>query len=211
MARKEIPLSEVMPEPAGGVDTGEKPPLPPIGIGHYNRFTWSPSIRVIAVIPDLKVDTARAREVLPGHYSTNDVVFNLQRVPLLISALGSATPKAEDIYEAMQDRVHQPYREGLIPGLGEITKTLNPESQPGLLGICLSGAGSTVLALATENFEDIAKAIMEIFQKHQEGVHCRWEILEPANDGATITTTRSWPNWTSFSEFVNKAVRNRLS
>ena len=206
MARKEIPLSEVMPEPAGGLDTGKNPPLPPIGIRHYNRFTWSLTIKAIAVIPDFKVDTARAREVLPDQYKTKDVVFNLQRLPLLISTLGSTKPKAADIYEAMQDRIHQPYREGLIPGLGEITKTLTPESQPG--GICLSGAGPTILALATENFEGIAKTIIGIFQKCQKGVHCRWEVLEPANDGATIATTGSW---LSISEFLNLGIRSRLS
>ena len=211
MARKEIPLSEVLPEPAGGIDTGENPPLPPIGIGHYHRFTWSPAIKAIAVIPDFKVDTAKAREVLPGRYSTKDVVFNLQRLPLLISALGCATPQAEDIYEAMQDRIHQPFREDLIPGLGEITRTVNPNSHPGLLGVCLSGAGPTILALATENFEEIATAIMAIFRKHQPGVQCSWEVLNPAYEGATITGPSTWPNWTSLSRFLDRAIRNRLT
>ena len=210
-ARKEIPLSEVLPEPAGGVDTGENPPLPPTGIGHFNRFTWSPAIKAIVVIPDFKVDTAKAREVLPGRYSTKDVVFNLQRVPLLISALASATPKPEDIYEAMQDRIHQPYRESLIPGLQEIIQTITPTSRPGLLGICLSGAGPTILALATENFEDIAKAIIMIFRKHQADLNCRWEVLKPAMDGATLCVEKPWPSLRSLFEFLDKAIRSRLS
>ena len=210
-ARKEIPLSEVLPEPAGGVDTGENPPLPPTGIGHFNQFSWSPAIKAIVVIPDFKVDTAKAREVLPGHYSTKDVVFNLQRVPLLISALASATPKSEDIYEAMQDRIHQPYRESLIPGLQEIIRTITPKSRPGLLGICLSGAGPTILALATHNFEDIAKAIITIFQKHQEDLHCRWEVLQPAMDGATLYRENPWPNLRSVIKFLDKTIRSRVS
>ena len=210
-ARKEIPLSEVLPEPAGGVDTGENPPLPPTGIGHFNQFSWSPAIKAVVVIPDFKVDTAKAREVLPGHYSTKDVIFNLQRVPLLISALACVTPKSEDIYEAMQDRIHQPYRESLIPGLQEIVQTITPRSQPGLLGICLSGAGPTILALATDNFEDIAKAIITIFQKHQEDLHCRWEVLKPAMDGATLYTEKPRPDLRSIIKSLNKTIRSRVS
>lgn len=46
MARKEIPLSEVLPTPAGGIDTGLRPPIPPKGIGSYMRFPWSPAIKL---------------------------------------------------------------------------------------------------------------------------------------------------------------------
>ena len=52
MARKEIPLSEVLSTPAGGLDTGLKPPIPPTGIGSYLRFDWAPEIKAIAIIPD---------------------------------------------------------------------------------------------------------------------------------------------------------------
>jgi homoserine kinase len=74
MARKEIPLSEVLPAPAGGVDTGLKPPEPPVGIGHFIRFPWAREIKAIAVIPDFEVSTAKAREVLPETYSRQDMV-----------------------------------------------------------------------------------------------------------------------------------------
>ena len=74
MARKEIPLSEVLPAPAGGVDTGLKPPEPPVGIGHFRRFGWAREIKAVAVIPDFEVSTARAREVLPNTYTRQDMV-----------------------------------------------------------------------------------------------------------------------------------------
>lgn len=74
MARKEIPLSEVLPAPAGGVNTGLKPPVPPLGIGHYIKFRWAPEIKAVAIIPDFEVPTAKAREVLPKSYSIKDVV-----------------------------------------------------------------------------------------------------------------------------------------
>ena len=74
MARKEIPLSEVLPAPAGGIDTGLKPPEPPLDIGHFRRFRWAPEIKAVAVIPDFEVSTAKAREVLPSSYSRQDMV-----------------------------------------------------------------------------------------------------------------------------------------
>jgi homoserine kinase len=183
--RKEIPLSEVLPAPAGGVDTGETPPEPPVGIGHYMKFPWAKELKAIAIIPDFEVATAQARSVLPATYTRADVVFNLQRIALLPLALGSSPPNAEQIYLAMQDKVHQPYRKELIPGLPEILQSVTPKSHPGLCGICLSGAGPTILALATENFDNIAKMILDIFAK--QNIKCQWKLLEPAEEGTTVT------------------------
>ncbi|KAH8683074.1 GHMP kinase [Tricladium varicosporioides] len=182
--RKEIPLSEVLPAPAGGIDTGETPPEPPVGIGHYMKFPWAKELKAIAIIPQFEVATAEARSVLPTTYTRADVVFNLQRIALLPSALGHSPPDADQIYLAMQDKVHQPYRKGLIPGLPEILQSMSPKSHPGLCGICLSGAGPTILALATENFEGIAKVILETFAK--QDIKCQWKLLEPAEEGTTV-------------------------
>lgn len=88
------------------------------------------------------------------------------------------------IYLAMQDKVHQPYRKHLVPGLSEILSSMKPSTQPGLLGICLSGAGPTILALATDNFEDIASNIVAKFKEHE--ISCRWEVLEPSEDGTVV-------------------------
>ena len=74
VARVEIPVSEVLPEPAGGVDTGEKPPEPPFGIGHSITFPWAKEIKAIAIIPDFVVATHDARSVLPDQYARSDVV-----------------------------------------------------------------------------------------------------------------------------------------
>ncbi|KAI9870481.1 MAG: Trihydroxynaphthalene reductase [Pleopsidium flavum] len=211
MARKEIPLSEVLPSPAGGINTGLTPPKPPLGIGHYIKFKWAPEIKAVAIIPDFEVPTAKARDALPKTYSIKDVVsqhhrysastqntdrkdnandkkvFNLQRLALLTAALGQSPPDPNLIYQAMQDKVHQPYRKTLIPGLAEILLSVTPETHPGLLGICLSGAGPTILALATDHFEVIAKVIVGKFG--EKGIACEWKVLEPAEDGATVTRT----------------------
>ena len=184
MKRKEIPLAEVLPAPQGGEDTGLKPPTPPMDIGKHIRFPWASEIKCIAVIPDFEVSTAKARGVLPTTYEKADVIYNLQRVALLTTALGQSPPNPELIYDGMQDKVHQPYRKTLIPGLTEILRSVTPTSHPGLLGICLSGAGPTILALVTSNFDHIASHLIQQFEK--ENIKCRWELLEPAYDGLTV-------------------------
>lgn len=74
VARKEIPLSEVLPQPAGGLDTGLRPQEPPYGIGSYHKFRWAPEINVVVVVPEFEVETAKARTVLPKLFSREDTV-----------------------------------------------------------------------------------------------------------------------------------------
>lgn len=182
--RREIPLAEVLPDPSGGEDTGLVPPLPPIDIGRHVKYNWNPKIKCIAIIPQFELSTADSRSVLPKAYTTEDLVFNLQRLAVLTTALTLDPPNPDLIYPAMQDRVHQPYRKILIPGLTEILQSVVPSTHKGLLGICLSGAGPTILALATENFDDIANEIINTFDKN--GVKCTWKLLDVAHDGATV-------------------------
>lgn len=191
LKRREIPLAEVLPAPQGGEDTGLKPPVPPTNIGKHIRFPWAKEIKCIAIIPDFEVATADARKVLPTEYQKADVIYNLQRVALLTTALGQSPPNPELIYDGMQDKVHQPYRKGLIPGLTEILQSVTPSSHPGLLGICLSGAGPTILALATENFEKIAQHLIKQFENTPQKIECQWKLLEPAYDGLTVSHSTS--------------------
>ncbi|KAK7029675.1 Trihydroxynaphthalene reductase [Paramarasmius palmivorus] len=177
-AAASVPLSEVLPEypPDAGENWGLNPPPPPPGIGHFVRFGWSEAIKAVAIIPRFELSTAKAREVLPKEYSRKDLVFNLQRLAVLTTALAQNPPDPDLIYEAMKDRVHQPYRKTLIPGLPEVTSQMTPSTHPGLLGICLSGAGPTILALATGGFESIAEDARAIFRK--EGIDIDWKVLE---------------------------------
>ncbi|KAK9462733.1 ribosomal protein S5 domain 2-type protein [Lipomyces oligophaga] len=182
MERKEIPLAEVLPEPAGGLDTGLMPPKPPFGIGTHIKIDWAPEIKAIAIIPAFELSTASSRGVLPSMYNIKDLVFNLQRVVVLTIGLSRSPPNADLIYQAMQDRVHQPYRTKLIPGLTDVLASVTPSTDPGLLGICLSGAGPTILALATHNYDHIASSI--ISKLNAQGVQCSYKVLSPAFNGA---------------------------
>lgn len=111
-------------------------------------------------------------------------VFNLQRAVVLLSALARSPPDPNTVYCSMRDRIHEPYRNKLIPGLTEVLHSISPITQPGFLGICLSGAGPTILILATENFSDIAERIIGQFKGHS--VTCKWKLLEPDTEGATV-------------------------
>jgi homoserine kinase len=67
-----------------------------------------------------------------------------------------------------------------------VTTNITPASHPGLLGICLSGAGPTILALATGGFEAIAEDARTIFQGF--GISIDWKVLEVA-EGSQVTET----------------------
>jgi homoserine kinase len=94
-SRVEIPLSEVLPAPAGGVDTGKRPPEPPHGIGHHIKFPWNKEIKAVAIIPDFVVPTHDARAVLPPHYQRTDVVgipaYNITCCQMLTLSLRFST------------------------------------------------------------------------------------------------------------------------
>ena len=185
-ARSEIPLSEVLPELSGGIDTGELPiHKPPLAIGSYHQFRFNRNIKSIVVIPDFKLDTSEARKRLPQNYSREDTVFNAQRCSLLPVLLGEDPPNAAKVSEAMRDRLHQKYRADLIPGFTKVLQHITHNAYPGLLGVCLSGAGPSILALAISNFETIAKAIIALLSEAQQ-IHYDWQILELAPDGATV-------------------------
>jgi homoserine kinase len=122
---------------------------------------WPVEIRAIVVTPNFALETAKARAVLPRQIDRADAVYNLQRSALLIAALDER--RYDLIWDALQDRIHQPYRQHLIPGLAEI---LNTPQSAGLLGIALSGAGPSVIALASDRIEGIGRSVAAIFEQH---------------------------------------------
>ncbi|KAF9583312.1 hypothetical protein BGW38_009767 [Lunasporangiospora selenospora] len=162
-----------------------QPPTPVMDIGHYIQLGWNQDIKAVAVIPDFEVATEDARAALPDMYTRADVIYNLQRIAVLTSALSRKPVNADLIHKAMADKVHQPYRKHLIPGLSEMLETITPKTHPGVVGICLSGAGPTILVLATENFDKIAEAVQEIFSRQPNGGYkSMFKVLDVVTDGA---------------------------
>src|SRR5580658_3504560 len=129
----------------------------PGGLTHAIRLEMPPQFEVAVVVPNFAVPTRESRAVLPDCYSQADVVFNLQRTALLIAGL--ATADASVFPAALDDRLHQPFRAQLVPGLAEILRL----RIPGLLGCTLSGAGPSVLVFFERGAESVCDMVRDIF------------------------------------------------
>lgn len=138
-------------------------------------------LEAIAVIPHFMLKTEKARNVLPDRYSRKDVVYNASRAGVLVAAL--ATGDFSLLAEAMKDKVHQPYRAPLVPGLEEI---LHHAHEYGALGAALSGAGPTILALIdNRNSTDLLEQYMvNTLKKH--GIDSTVVRLLPDTEGVQV-------------------------
>jgi len=127
------------------------------GVTHSVRLDMPPDFGVAVIVPDFLLPTKEARAVLPEFYSKTDAVFNIQRSALLIAALATGDKNA--FPTALEDRLHQPFRACLVPGLTEILRL----RAPGLLGCALSGAGPAVLAFYERGHEHVTELIRQAF------------------------------------------------
>lgn len=139
------------------------------GVTRAVRLDLHPHYGVAVVVPDFVLSTSKAREVLPTTYSRADAVFNVQRSALLIVALATGVTSA--FPTALEDRIHQPYRFPLVPGLEEISRL----RATGLLGCALSGAGPSILVFHERGHEDVCDLVCRVFQAHgrQSEIVCR--------------------------------------
>jgi homoserine kinase len=144
------------------------------------RFDWPTTIRTVVVSPQSQLPTHVARAALPRNMSRGDAVFNLQRTALFTAAL--ANQRYDLLAEAMRDRLHQPRRESLVPGLAEALAL--PELE-GLLGLALSGAGPSIIALVTDNDDEIGKKIAACFAMHR--IRSTIRLLEVDNEGCQMS------------------------
>ena len=145
---------------ASAIDSG--------GVARAVRLELHPSYGVAIVVPDFILPTSEARLVLPQSYSKADAIFNVQRSALLIAALTTGATSA--FPTALEDRMHQPYRERLVPGLGQILKL----RAPGLLGCALSGAGPSILVFYERGHEAVSEHVRQIFQHHGHHSEVLW-------------------------------------
>ncbi|MCA1826662.1 MAG: homoserine kinase [Myxococcales bacterium] len=137
-------------------------------------------LRAALYIPDQELATSAARAVLPATVPLEDAVFNLGRSALIVAAL--AQGEYEMLSEAMEDKLHQPARSGLLPWLPAL---LEAARKGGALGAALSGAGTTVCALCTpDKARDVATAMMAAATSL--GVGGRSEVVEAAVPGARV-------------------------
>jgi homoserine kinase len=152
----------------------------------FSKSAVSPGIKILVVVPEFQLQTEKARAAIPQTLPLHDSVFNVQRSSLTVAALLQG--QFHLLRESLRDRLHQPFRAPLIPGFSEILE-LQDSKFPGLLGICLSGAGPSILAFAESNCAGIYRQIAEIFGHFQ--IQSRSLELEVDSQGRTIAEFRA--------------------
>lgn len=136
-------------------------------------------IRFAVFIPDFYLRTKRARTLLPRMIPFKDAVFNTGRSALLTASLISGD--YTHLRTAVADRLHQNYRKRLIPGLDEIFRQAYKN---GALGVYLSGAGPSILAIIKSNNHDFNARMTSVLNKKL--THWQLHILDSDNEGASI-------------------------
>ena len=145
----------------------------------WMKIDCPPALRVALAVPELRITTRAAREVLPERVLFEDAIHNVSRVGLLVAAVQN--DRLGLLAAAMDDRLHEPYRSRLHPALNEM---LAAAREAGALGAALSGSGSTVIALCEGDAQPAATAMRQACEK--AGIECRDYICMPSAAGAEV-------------------------
>lgn len=121
------------------------------------RLPIHPSLRPVVGVPESRLPTAKARAVLPTSYGRDVMIRSLARMAALTAGLTTGDP--EMLAAAHGDEVHEAPRVELSP---EVAEMIDVARRAGALHAARSGAGPSVLALATqETAEKVAAAFAE--------------------------------------------------
>lgn len=140
------------------------------------EFSVNSDVSFIISIPNFSLKTAKARGILPAEVARADAIFNIRALGYLIKGMSDANHELLSL--GLQDKLHQPYRAGLIPNFYEI---LNIGIQSGACGSVLSGAGPSILTVTSDSQADPE----EIKNNIQTCLGNTWEarILELDHEG----------------------------
>lgn len=123
----------------------------------YRKLNWPEEWNITVCIPDYELSTDISRSVLPKEVPMENAVYNSKRLAMLIEAIN--TKDVELMRLALHDRLHQPYRMKLVPGLDKIIENLKHEES--VLGCVLSGAGPAIVVISLKNDLDKIKSIVK--------------------------------------------------
>ena len=144
----------------------------------FNKIDIKEGVRFVALIPEFKFSTEKARSILPKEISLKDGVYNVGRTALLVSAFANGNYNL--LKYAMKDKFHQAYRSRLIEGYDMLIKE---SMELGTLGCFLSGAGPTIMTVVGS--ED--KVFKSNIKKFIEENNLKYTVVELKIDkiGAT--------------------------
>ena len=139
--------------------------------GHIQTFPVPFWLRFVVCIPEFELKTEDARKVLPKTVKFEDAVFNTCHTAMLVAAMAQGDLTNMNVF--CQDRLHQPYRSHLIPGMDKILETV---TEKGAFAGFLSGSGPTVVCLTLkERAEALGQHMVDIFA--QEGIKSHYKVL----------------------------------
>ncbi|HQE04960.1 MAG TPA: homoserine kinase [Tepidanaerobacteraceae bacterium] len=137
----------------------------------YKTFPVPFWLRFVVCIPEFELKTEDARKVLPKTVKFEDAVFNTCHTAMLVAAMAQGDLTNINVF--CQDRLHQPYRSHLIPGMDKILETV---TEKGAFAGFLSGSGPTVVCLTLkERAEALGQHMVDIFA--QEGIKSHYKVL----------------------------------
>ncbi len=149
------------------------------GVPQTLRFIPPAPLRLVVAVPQFGLSTRAARQVLPKTVPFADAVFNVSRAALLVGALCQG--RLDCLRYAFDDRLHQPYRQKLIPGMPDV---LAAATASGALGAALSGAGPCLIAFVDRDAAAIGSAMVDAFARN--GVNATYLDLNIDSDGAKV-------------------------
>ncbi len=137
-------------------------------------------LKIVLLIPDERITTKAARGLIPEQIPLADVSYNIGHASLMLAYL--LTGELDKLSLAMRDRVHQPYRARSIKGLN---RAVELAAESGSFSAVLSGAGPTILFLATsEHLPEVYQAIEQIME--EEKITGQVLTVEHVEQGVTI-------------------------
>ena len=150
---------------------------------NYIKIIPKDDLLFMAMIPDFQLSTQKARSVLPKNVAIEDAVFNISHAALMAAAFSCGDNSM--LAAAMEDRLHQPHRAPLIPGMDGIIKAAKDN---GALGAYLSGAGPSIIAVCDGG---AANGFYEKMDGYLRQLHNVWTLvpLTPDIRGAEVTVT----------------------
>ena len=147
----------------------------------YRKLNWPNEWDITVCIPDFELSTNIARSVLPENVPMQDAIFNAKHLAMLIDAVNTKDEKL--MKTALHDKLHQPYREKLVPGMKEIMEAFKHED--GVLGCVLSGAGPALLIISHKyDLDKIKSTVKDIWEPQSVKVDIR--TLKVEQNGAEI-------------------------
>ena len=146
---------------------------------YYEKIPFESKIKFFAMYPNFNLSTKKSRNVLPKQLDFKFAMSNIAASSFLVASI--ANNNLNNIKHSMKNVIHENFRENLIPNFLEIK---NKALELNALGVYLSGAGPTIMAITSQDNLDFKNSMDSFF----ESLENDWTIKELSicTNGTTI-------------------------